>query len=461
VIASLDSVTFDGPVLGGRWRLGRRMGHGAQADTFLALDEQSPAGTERVVVVKQLHLTRRASSGWKPFELFEREVRALKLLRHPGIPRFLDSFESEPGVFNLVMERAPGATLWAYRKKVRFTDDELRDILVKTLAILSYLHGLNPPVVHRDIKPTNLVRSADGRVSLIDFGGVRDALRAEGGSTVVGTFGYMAPEQLHGDASPATDLYGLGATIIALAGDVEPEKVPRVGLRMDLAAHLPRMEPRLRSALAAMTAPDPDERPATAAAVLALLQAPAVLPAAPRDLRQALVRPPVHGPGHDLVARVVDEIAEFTAELPPPLRLPVRLLFFALGIGGYLGLVLLRVALLPIAFAIAGQIAPSHRRGRVDEVRREIEGGVGEASDGMRALVRGTRLPALPAAPGERRDLAAEHRARAAELRELAVVRRSRVSELRALRRERRRERRQRRREQRQRRREQRDRGEN
>ena len=375
------------------------MGHGTQADTFLARDEKAPGGVERVVVVKQLHLARRAGAGWKPFELFEREVRTLKALRHPGIPRFVDSFESEPGVFNLVMERAPGATLWAYRKKVRFDDNQLRDILVKTLDILAYLHGLNPPVVHRDIKPSNLVRSASGQLSLIDFGGVRDALRADGGSTVIGTFGYMAPEQLHGEATPATDLYGLGATVIALAGDVEPEKVPRVGLRMDLAAHLPRMETRLRDALAAMVAPDPDQRPERAADVLAILRAPTAL-AAPRPALPA----PAPAPAPDAMTRVVDEIAEFTAELPPPLRVLVRALVFLLGATGYLGLTVVRLALLPIAFAVASSIAERERQDKVAEVQRRFEGAVDEARSGMRALTRGRRRPALPPAPtGTRR----------------------------------------------------------
>jgi serine/threonine protein kinase len=389
-------VTFDGPVLGGRWQLGPRMGHGTQAETFLARDKKPPGGVERVVVVKQLHLGKRAGAGWKPFELFEREVRALKSLRHPGIPRFLDSFESEPGVFNLVMERAPGATLWAYRKKVRFDDDQLRDILVKTLDILAYLHGLNPPVVHRDIKPSNLVRSASGQLSLIDFGGVRDALRADGGSTVIGTFGYMAPEQLHGEATPATDLYGLGATVIALAGDVEPEKVPRVGLRMDLAAHLPRMEPRLRDALAAMVAPDPDQRPKRAADVLALLRpAPSAALTAPRPALPSRPPPPVH----DAMTRVADEIAEFTAELPAPLRVFVRALVFLLGAAGYLGMSVIRLALLPIAFAVASSIAGRERHDKVAEVQRSFEGAVDEARSGMRALTRTRRRPELPPGP--------------------------------------------------------------
>ena len=118
---------FDGPLLNDRWRLGPRMGSGAQARTYLARDEKSR--TERVVVLKQFEL-RNKDSNWKNFDLFEREVRVLKSLRHPGIPRFIESFESEPGVFNLVMEKMSGATLRSIATKVRFTSTELRDILI-------------------------------------------------------------------------------------------------------------------------------------------------------------------------------------------------------------------------------------------------------------------------------------------------------------------------------------------
>src|SRR5205814_9033260 len=88
---------------------------------------------------------------------------------------------------------------------------------------------------------------------------------------MVGTFGYMAPEQLHGQVIPATDIYALGATIVALAGGIEPEDVPRKGLKMDLAKHLPALDPGFRAALTAMTDPDPDQRPQRARDVVALL----------------------------------------------------------------------------------------------------------------------------------------------------------------------------------------------
>src|SRR6185369_10506070 len=110
-----------------------------------------------------------------------------------------------------------------------------------------------------------------GKCSLVDFGAVRDAAREQGGSTMIGTFGYMAPEQLHGQAIPATDIYALGATIVALAGGIEPEDVPRKGLRMDLNKHLPSLDKGFRNALTAMTDPDPDARPQRARDVVALL----------------------------------------------------------------------------------------------------------------------------------------------------------------------------------------------
>src|SRR6185369_6364051 len=110
-----------------------------------------------------------------------------------------------------------------------------------------------------------------GKCSLVDFGAVRDAAREQGGSTMIGTFGYMAPEQLHGQAVPATDIYALGATIVALAGGIEPEDVPRKGLRMNLERHLPALDPSLRAVLSAMTDPEPDKRPQRARDVVALL----------------------------------------------------------------------------------------------------------------------------------------------------------------------------------------------
>src|SRR5690606_33941626 len=149
----------------------------------------------------------------------EREAEVLSGLRHPGIPRYRDYFASEEsGDYFLVMDRVEGRTLSKeLGKPGSFDETRLRALMLGLLDILEYLHGRSPPVIHRDIKPANVIVDEQGRAHLVDFGGVRVATRLDGGSTVVGTFGYMAPEQLHGDAGPAVDLYALGATIVALA----------------------------------------------------------------------------------------------------------------------------------------------------------------------------------------------------------------------------------------------------
>jgi serine/threonine protein kinase len=382
-------VTFDGPLLDGRWRLGPRLGAGAQARTYLARDEQ--ADGDRVVVVKQLELGKASGTSWKKFDLFEREAKILEALDHPGIPKFLARFESEPGVYNLVMERAPGATLRSWSAKGKLDYQDLRDILRRTLEILDYLHRRSPPVIHRDIKPANLVRDRDGTISLVDFGGVRAALRPDGGSTVIGTFGYMAPEQLHGQAVPATDLYGLGATIIALAGGVEPEAVPRKGLRMDLEQHLPLLDRDLRKLLSKMTEPDPDDRPASAGAILAELAGDTRGKRGSRRDRtppRAMV-PASEIPGAAIARTAVDDIAEFTRELPGPARVALRFLLFVIGVTGFLSLTIIRFAMLPIVFAVISAFTSDSSKKSLSRARRLVSDGLGEASDGFGALALG------------------------------------------------------------------------
>jgi hypothetical protein len=94
----------------------------------------------------------------------------------------------------------------------------------------------------------------------VDFGSVRDSLKPEGGSTVVGTFGYMAPEQFQGRALPQSDVYSLGATALAMLTGRDPEDLPHRGLAIDVAAILGHDRP-LADVLARMLDPDPDRRP--------------------------------------------------------------------------------------------------------------------------------------------------------------------------------------------------------
>ena len=247
-----------------RYQIMEPLGAGSQGRTFRGIDRVS--GQEVAIKVLQL---KQLGGDWKPFDLFERECQVLRDLRNPAIPRYLDQFASDAtGEFFLVMELVEGEPLSRRLGRAGMTEPELRRLLVDALAILEYLHARHPPVVHRDIKPSNLIarpQRPDSPLALIDFGGVRMALEPDGGSTMIGTFGYMAPEQLHGEATPATDIYALGATLAALAAGTPAERLPRRGLTIDLPAVLPASP--LRDVLAQMLAPEPAQRLPDAAAV--------------------------------------------------------------------------------------------------------------------------------------------------------------------------------------------------
>lgn len=217
---------MEGALLKGRYLVGERLGEGMTATTYVGTDQSNGAP----IVIK--HLVLRGLREWKLLELFEREGKALAELDHPAIPAYIDAFteggEAEPSFF-LVQQRAPGLTLSRLLDQGwRATNDEIRDIATQALRALAYLHGRMPAIIHRDIKPANMVRGPDAKVFLVDFGSVTDLQRDATGTshTLVGTVGYMAPEQLAGHVHPASDLYSLGHTLIHCATGKNPRELP-------------------------------------------------------------------------------------------------------------------------------------------------------------------------------------------------------------------------------------------
>lgn len=368
-------MAFDGPLIGGRYRLGPKLGKGTQGEIFLAHDTLAKGADAKEVVVKRVV----PRGTWKSFELFEREGKVLSQLKHPGVPRHLATIEEPPGTWNLVMQRAPGDNLRDLVKRRRISELELRDILIRTLEILDYLHTRAPVVVHRDIKPSNLVRAPDGKIALVDFGGVLDAARDRGGSTIVGTFGYMAPEQLHGQATAATDIYALGATIVALASGIEPEDVPRKGLKMDLARHLPNLDPKLRDVLIAMTDPDPDKRPQRARDVVALL---ASSRSPKRDAEDA---PSVALTAPDRARALAPR--KLFSDVQEPLGTALRLAVLSIGAGGWIGMASIRLSL-AIVVGIATIFAFPARK-KVHGVGRDLDAMLAEGQGGFTDMMRG------------------------------------------------------------------------
>jgi serine/threonine protein kinase len=247
----------------GRYVVRGKLGEGAQGTTYEATDTQDG----RAVAIKRFDV--RGAGAWKDVELAEREVRVLSTLDHPLVPRYLDHFE-EDGALYLVMEKIEGETLDAIiRREGRLHEDEVRRFLACADRALTYLHGRASPVVHRDIKPRNVVRRPDGSYVLVDFGSVSELVRRRGSSTVAGTIGYMAPEQLQGRALPATDVYAVGGTALAALTGVEPETLPHKGLGVDVRTALRGFaSPTMTAAIEQMLEPDPDRRPASLAPVL-------------------------------------------------------------------------------------------------------------------------------------------------------------------------------------------------
>ena len=253
----MSSAPTIGALRSGRYAIIGELGAGSQAETLDAVDKLDG----RAVAIKRFQV--RGAKSWKDVELAEREARVLSTLSHPNLPVYIEHFE-EDGALYLVMEKIEGESLGALRRRSgRLSQADIARFLADADSVLGYLHSRVPPIIHRDIKPGNVIRRQDGSFAFVDFGSVRDQLKPEGGSTVVGTFGYMAPEQFQGRALPCSDVYAVGATALAMVTGREPEDLPHRGLSIDVRAALGSgAEPRLLRALSVMLEPDPDRRAA-------------------------------------------------------------------------------------------------------------------------------------------------------------------------------------------------------
>lgn len=240
------------------------LGKGGNATTYKCLDGEK--GIE--VAVKEMSL--RSMKTWKQLELFEREAKILRALDHPGVPKYIDYFEKDTEDdrrFYIVQELAGGMSLQdMVDGGQRFSDDEVAHILLQMLDVLAYLGNLRPPVVHRDIKPSNIIVENPGdvvhsKVMLVDFGGVQANVNSYSGvpdSTVVGTFEFLAPEQLRGKANISSDVYSLGVTMLYVASGVLPSALPESRMKLDLTGV--QMNPTLKRVVAGFLEPVAEDR---------------------------------------------------------------------------------------------------------------------------------------------------------------------------------------------------------
>jgi serine/threonine protein kinase len=259
------AVTTNGTLLAERYRVIRRLGSGGAATVFLCEDQR----LGRKVAVKRMH----AHSPEDIQARLRREARLGASLSHPNLVSVFDTETYEEGVF-IVMEYVEGETLADALRRGPLDRERAIGILREVASALDHVH--KEGIVHRDVKPANVLLGADGSVKLADLGVglATDVTRITQSGQVLGTPAYMSPEQIDGATpTPATDIYALaamayemfsgekarrGSTPLEVAHRVTTEQPP------DLRRAWPSAPPAMAATIKEAMSRDPSRRPATA-----------------------------------------------------------------------------------------------------------------------------------------------------------------------------------------------------
>jgi len=253
-------------LLDGRYRLYEQVGRGGFSRVYRAEDT---CDNDHVVAIKQLCM-----NGMNPVirtiakDTFQREATILARLEHPQIPRLHKQVITPGGGKYLVLDFVAGETL-EYLLAHRTEPFGCRDVLAigqQICSILSYLHQLQPPILFLDLKPSNVMRTADGQIYLVDFGTARPFIEGLYDPFSLGTEGYCAPEQRpdpQGRAypRPGSDIYSFGVLLHELLSGLEPDPHGRISFSRLSRRSLPSGCETLIPLIAAMLERTPQNRP--------------------------------------------------------------------------------------------------------------------------------------------------------------------------------------------------------
>lgn len=251
----------NGTIVGGKYEILKKIGQGGMSIVYVAMDTR----LNKQWAVKEI----KKSGNQDAMTLLkglQMEANVLKTVDHPVLPRIVDIINHQ-GTILVIMDYIEGRTLRKVLKDEGAQPQELVVEWAKELCgALAYLHSLNPPIIYRDMKPSNIMLKPDGKVKLIDFGTAKEFDETSlADTTALGTKGYAAPEQF-GDAQgrgihrtdARTDIYSLGATLYHILTNKNPGEPPYV--IKPIREWKPELSGGLEKIICKCTKPNPEER---------------------------------------------------------------------------------------------------------------------------------------------------------------------------------------------------------
>ena len=209
-------MTRVGTVLGGKYEILKKIGQGGMSIVYLAMDTH----LNKQWAVKEIKKSKTQDTKTL-LKSLQREANILKMVDHPVLPRIVDILNEKGTVF-VVMDYIEGRPMnEILRLEGAQSQEQVIEWAKNLCSALDYLHSLNPPIIYRDMKPSNIMLKPDGKVKLIDFGTAKELdVENIADTTALGTRGYAAPEQF-GDSKgrriyktdESTDVYCLGASL--------------------------------------------------------------------------------------------------------------------------------------------------------------------------------------------------------------------------------------------------------